>query len=357
MFFLALLLTSLTAPHAAQATQPAANNMGVNVLLRIVSASGGRSIAGSDRGNEISARFTTDANLCVSGVGNFALQQPHDFSWEVTARVVRRDGSTVTADVTWRQLEGPDSGAAPRSQTLVLKVEERVVLETFRPGGTPRCATEATLEIEAGRPDNRIMLPSSGAAVSSRPGGRAVGGLGVAAGGGGTGGGGTGGGGAAAGGIGSSGSPWRIYPLREGVPGAALLPPGAPFTIEFWLIHTAPNGIERVEAHDRAENVTAIEKKFGPVAIAGASPPASVTVRIDLRTSARVTNPLTIQLNRDETVGGKTNYGGMSRVSTMPSESEIISLELPASAAYPDRFSIRLKFTKPSKEIPGGLFH
>jgi len=338
-------LIALSWLSAPVAPAQAANDFVVNVMLRIPSASGrGFSIAGSERADEVIARFTTDANLCTSGAGDFALSRAHDYSWEVTARVVSRAAATATVDVTWKQLEGPGAGGPQRSQTLVLKNEERVVLETIRPPGTPRCATEATLEVEAGRPDFRTPL-SVGA--GARTGGGGGTGAGVSAGARASGGG---------GGVGTGASAnTREFALRDpgGVP--ATLPPGAAFNVEIWVIRTLPNGTERVEAHDRAQNVTAVSKKFGPVTVATSNGSANVTVGVDLRTFARDKDPLAILINREETFTGtsKMVHGGTSRVSDIPGETEVVSLVLNQSTSYPDQFSVRLKFTKPS-EAGGG---
>lgn len=343
-------LATLAFVTALAAPQQAANDLAVSVMLRTASASGQpRTTAGSDRGDEVIARVTTDANLCTLGSGDFALQRPHDYSWEITARVVSRAADMLTADVTWKQLEGPGAGNPQRAQTVVLKSGERVVLETIRPSGSPRCGTEATLEVEAGsrirmRPGSTVGVGVGGGRSGGIGGGGAAGGLSAGARSGGS-----SGVGASAGGGAGAGSAVGVgaFELRDPIGVSASLPPGNPFSVEMWVVRTLPNGTERVEAHDRAENISAVAKKFGPVSVATPAGNVSVTIGVDLRTFARAKDPLSVLINRDEIFDGKPGHGGTSRVSGVPGETEIISLELPQSARYADRFSVRLKFTKP----------
>lgn len=339
-------------------TPQSPNDLAISVQLRTIPLSGrGFGTAGSSRGDEVISRVTTDENFCRAGAGDLARQ--HDFSWELTGRIISRTADTVTAEVTWKQLEGPGAGSAAKSQTVTLRNGERVTLETIRPAGTTPCASEGQLEVEAG---SRIRvfprIAGVGAGGSGGVGGGSSvggsGGSGASAGGGrgtgvstgiltGGGAGGTGGGGR--GGVATSAS--GGFELRDprGMPSA--LPPGTLFSVEIWFVHTLPNGVERVEAHDRAESVNAVTKKFGPVAVATPAGNVSVTVGVDLRTFARAKDPLSILIDRDEAINGKIYPGGTSRVSDVPPDAEIISLEMPQSGRYADRFSVRLKFTKP----------
>jgi len=334
-FLFALFLYPLHAPAPAQTP----NDLSISVQIRTVPLSGrGFGTAGSNRGDEVIARVTADENFCVAGAGSLA--HPHAYAWELSGRIVSRTADTVTADVAWKQLEGPGAGGAAKTRTVTLKRGERVTLETIRPAGNTPCAAEGQLEVEAGS-----RVPFIFPMIAGVPGPRASG-TGASSGtSSGTSSGGGGRGGAAAAKSGGGG-----FSLRDpaGVP--ATLPPGAPFNVEIWLIRTLPNGTERVEAHDRADNVSLVAKKFGPVSVATPAGNVSVTVGVDLRTFARATDPLAILINRDEGIDNKTDQGGTSRVSAVPGDTEIISLELPQSSRYADRFSVRLKFTKPGNE-------
>jgi hypothetical protein len=345
-FLFALLLYPLDPLNPLAAEIQASNDLAISVQIRTTPLNGrGFGTAGSNRGDEVIARVTADENFCRAGSGD--LTRPHDYSWEIAGRIIGRTADTVTAEVTWKQLEGPGAGAAAKSQVVTLRNGERVALETIRPAGTAPCAAEGQLEIEAG---SRIRLLPIVGGVSGIGSGAGVGGRGGGASTGGSGGTGRGLGASSGGGSGASagGGAGRGFELRDPAGMPAALPPGAPFTVEIWFVHTLPTGVERVEAHDRAENVSAVAKKFGPVSVAAASGNISVTVGVDLRTFARSKDPLSILINRDEALDGKVDHGGTSRVSDVPGDAQIISLELPQSGRYADRFSVRLKFTKPS---------
>jgi hypothetical protein len=346
----------LSAAALASAAPQQQNDLSVSVLIRTASLSGtGFGTAGSDRGDDVFARVTADENFCRAGVGDSALTRPHDYSWELAARIVGRTADTVIVDVTWKQLEGPGAGGPPKSQTVTLHSSERAVLDTFRPALTTGCAAQGTLEVEAG-PRARLR---PNAVVAAGGGGRsangAIGGAfgGIASGASGTGSGSSvGAGGRVGGGRGGAGTG---FSLREPRAGDLTLRTGAPFNVEIWLVRRLPDGTEHVEAHDRAENIATASKRFGPIGVETPDGKVDVTIDVELRTMARERDPLLVMVNRHESIGWRnsradtplTTEGGVTRVGELPGPAEIISLELPASRSMTDRFSVRLKFSNP----------
>ncbi|TAK10808.1 MAG: hypothetical protein EPO35_13080 [Acidobacteria bacterium] len=314
-----LMLGAFAAQTAVMPQSP--GDLGISVMLRVDAASGRSSAsAGSDQGNDVLARLSADADFCSVGSGNYALTRMHDLSWEISARITNRAADRVTVDVSWKQLEGPGSGLAARTQTVTLRSGERAVLETLRPA-SERCAKEARLEIEAGP---RLRFATGRGAGASTGAGVSAGGAGAAT-------------GVSAGGFASA----------QALPGDRNMRTGALFTVEVWLMHKLADGSERIEGHDRAERVAVFSKTFDAVTIATSRGNVDVIVAMELRTLARETNPLLVLLDR-RLSGAMSQRGSATRVGDFPRDGEVISMELPGfyDAPVSDVFSIRMKIEK-----------